>query len=136
MTWLLHRPSQPRPATAADQAGGRRGGGDVDESQRLARLPDAVVAPEAFVAHVDAGDAARDSSSYPTSDEPVEGNSAIPSDQRFGRDSEPDGKRDELSFERERVEAFHRLLEYPPWRAHAQRPPRTSAENDWWLTQS
>jgi hypothetical protein len=46
------------------------------------------------------------------------------------------GARSEAEFEAELVASFHRLLEYPPWRAHERRAPRTSAENDWWLTQS
>jgi hypothetical protein len=48
---------------------------------------------------------------------------------------ESDGARSELDFERERVEAFHRLLALEPWRPHQPKRQRTSAVNDWWLVQ-
>jgi hypothetical protein len=101
-----------KPSQAAGMAGGRRGGGDVDDDRKVARVPSARNAPEQFVVQP--------------------GNESIDRHAGVQVDTD-DGKRDELSFERERVEAFHRLVANEPWRPHQPKRQRTSYPGDWWL---
>jgi hypothetical protein len=115
-----------KPGQAGGMAGGRRGGGDVDDAQRLVRLPSAPVTPDTFVSpagneSVDTLDAARESSSYPPfvcSPEDVD---------------ESAGARSEYELEQARIDAFHRLVANPVWNPHQPRPQRSAVEGDWWL---
>jgi hypothetical protein len=110
-----------KPSQAAGTAGGRRGAADDDDARKVASLLPARNAPEAFVSP--AGNELYGKGPFPTDDGVSSTNHA------------EDGKRDELSFERERVEAFHRLVANEPWRPHQPKRQRTSAENDWFLVQ-
>jgi hypothetical protein len=114
LRWPLGRP-EPRPAAAAP--GVASGGVGVDDATSFVRLPLAPVTPDTFVS--------------PPGNEP--GNSAIPSDQTFGRDSESAGARTEYELEAELAASFAILLSSPVWNPHQPRPQRSSVPGDWWL---
>jgi hypothetical protein len=114
-----------KPSQAAGMAGGRRGGGDIDDARKVASLLPAAVTPEHSV--VQPGNSAGDHRLGHTDDGDLHG--------RDERDLPDDGRRTASQFEQAEAAAFRILVDAEPWRPHRPRREPSSFPGDFFLVQ-